>query len=61
VAITIDERWMGDSDPDGFGAAVDRLVERGDLVLLERNRFQHRITTTGEPICYELIVGTTGG
>ena len=61
VAITIDERWMDSSDPDGFGAAVEQLTERGDLALTERKRFQHRITTTGEPIFYDLIVGTTGG
>jgi hypothetical protein len=61
VAVTIDERWMDRSDPDGFGAAVERLVERGDLVVVERKRFQHRVTTTGEPIFYELVVGTTGG
>jgi predicted TPR repeat methyltransferase len=61
VAITIDERWMDRSDPDGFGATVERLVERGDLVLLEQKRFQHRITTTGEPIFYDLLIATTGG
>lgn len=61
VAITIDERWMDSSDPDGFGAAVERLTERGDLALTERTRFQHRITTTGEPIFYDLVVGTSGG
>ena len=61
VAVTIDERWMGRSDPDGFGAAIERLVERGDLVLMERERFQHRVTTTGEPIFYELVVATAGG
>lgn len=61
VAITIDERWMDRSDPDGFGAAIERLVERGELVLMERQRFQHRITTTGEPIFYELVIATTGG
>jgi predicted TPR repeat methyltransferase len=61
VAITIDERWMDNSDPDGFGAAIEQLTERGDLALMERKRFQHRITTTGEPIFYDLIVGTSGG
>jgi hypothetical protein len=61
VAVTIDERWMDSSDPDGFGAAVDRLVERGDLILMERTRFQHRVTTTGQPIFYYLVVGTTAG
>jgi predicted TPR repeat methyltransferase len=60
VAITIDERWMDRSDPDGFGAAVERLAERGDLALLERERFQHRVTTTGEPIFYDLVVAKTG-
>ena len=61
VAVTLDERWMDRSDPDGFGATVERLVEGGDLVPLERERFQHRVTTTGEPIFYDLIVARTGG
>jgi hypothetical protein len=60
VALTIDERWIDGSDPDGFGFAVERLVDRGDLKLMERTRFRHRITTTGEPIFYELLVGTAG-
>lgn len=59
VAFTIDERWMDESDPDGFGAAVERLVADGRFVLMERTRFQHRVTTTGEPIFYQLIVGWT--
>ena len=61
LAITIDERWMDGSDPDGFGAAIEQLVAQGALTLLERERFLHRITTTGEPIFYELILATTGG
>ena len=61
VAITIDERWMAGSDPAGFGAAIEQLVAQGALTLLERERFLHRITTTGEPIFYELILATTGG
>ena len=60
VAFTIDERWMDASDPDGFGAAVERLVAGGRLVVRERTRFRHRVTTTGEPIFYELVVGRTG-
>ena len=60
VVLTIDERWMDASDPDGFGREVERLVDHGDLELAERTRFQHRITTGGEPIFYELLVGTTG-
>lgn len=60
VSFTIDERWMDASDPDGFGAAVERLMADGRLTVLERTRFQHRVTTTGEPIFYELVVGRTG-
>ncbi|MFJ1602216.1 hypothetical protein ACIOHS_02395 [Streptomyces sp. NPDC088253] len=60
VAFTIDERWMDESDPDGFGAAVERLVASGGLAVRERTRFQHRVTTTGEPIFYQLVVGQTG-
>ncbi|WP_210588337.1 class I SAM-dependent methyltransferase [Streptomyces sp. GESEQ-35] len=60
VAFTIDERWMDESDPDGFGAAVERLVAGGGLAVMERTRFQHRVTTTGEPIFYQLVVGRTG-
>ncbi|MDV9179063.1 hypothetical protein R6V09_54200, partial [Streptomyces sp. W16] len=60
VAFTLDERWMDESDPEGFGAAVGRLVADGGLAVLERTRFQHRVTTTGEPIFYELVVGRTG-
>lgn len=59
VVFTIHEQWMDESEPDGFGAAVERLIAGGDLVLWERTRFQHRLTTTGEPIFYQLIVAQT--
>ena len=59
VALTIDERWMDASDPGGFGVAVHRLIDQGDLEVVQRTRFKHRITTTGEPIFYELLVGRT--
>ncbi len=60
VAFTIDERWMDEADPDGFGAAVKRLVADGGFVVTERTRFLHRVTTTGQPIFYELITGHVG-
>lgn len=60
VAVTIDERWLDGADPDGFGVAIERLAERGELLAVQRSRFQHRVTTTGEPIFYQLITATTG-
>lgn len=60
VAFTIDERWLDESVPDGFGTAVEQLAADGALAVLERTRFQHRVTTTGEPVFYQLITGATG-
>jgi SAM-dependent methyltransferase len=59
VAFTIDERWMDESDPAGFGAAINRLMADGHLTVTERTRFQHRLTTTGDPLFYQLIAART--
>jgi hypothetical protein len=56
VAFTIDERWMQSDGPGGFRTAVSELLTSGQLRLLERSRFQHRVSTSGQPIHYELIV-----
>jgi SAM-dependent methyltransferase len=60
VAFTIDERWMQTDGPGGFRTGVAQLLSSGRLAQLERSRFHHRLTTTGEPVYYELIVGATG-
>src|SRR6476469_2737941 len=59
IALTIDERWMNASDPDGFGVAVQRLIDQRDLEVVERTRVKHRIAHPGEPVFYELLVGRT--
>jgi len=58
VVFTIDERWMLTDDPGGFGRAVTQLLDSAQLRLLDRSRFQHRLTTAGRPIHYELIVAS---
>ena len=60
VVFTIDERWMRTDRPGGFRAPVTRLVDSGSLRLLHRSRFQHRLSTTGDPIIYELLVAVAG-
>lgn len=60
VVFTINERWMRVGAPDGFLLALNELVGSGRLMLLERSRFEHRRTTSGESIEYELIVATVG-
>jgi len=57
VVFTIDERWMQTDGPGGFRGAVSRLLASGGLRLVRRSRFQHRLSTTEEPIYYELVVG----
>ncbi len=52
VVFTIDRRWLSTDDPGGFRG----LLGSGEISLLERTSFQHRLTTTGTPIQYELIV-----
>jgi hypothetical protein len=60
VVFTIDERWMQTDGPGGYQAAVEGLLDSGELRLIARSRFQHRVSTTGEPIYYELVVAERG-
>ena len=57
VVFTIDERWMQTDGPGGYRSAVTDLLDSGSLALIQRARFLHRMTTTAEPIYYELVVG----
>jgi hypothetical protein len=60
VSFTIDERWTRTDAPGGFRTPLARILRSGRLRLFERSSFRHRLTTTGEPVIYELIVGTAG-
>jgi hypothetical protein len=60
VVFTIDERWTGTDDAGGFRTPVTELIGSGQLRLLRRSRFQHRVSTAGIPICYELFVAAKG-
>jgi hypothetical protein len=60
VVFTIDERWIQSDAPGGFRTPLSQLFTSGRLRLLHRSRFQHRLTTTGNPIHYELVVAVSG-
>ena len=60
VVFTIDERWMNTDAPGGYGTVITRLIESGELQLLDLTRFQHRLSTAGTPIHYKLVVATRG-
>jgi hypothetical protein len=58
--FTIDERWMQSDGPGGFRTPVAQLLSSGQLRLLERSRFQHRLSTAGDPVHYDLVVAVKG-
>ena len=60
VVFTIDERWTGTDGPGGFRTVMSGLLASRQLELLRRSRFQHRLTTSGNPIYYELVAAVTG-
>jgi SAM-dependent methyltransferase len=60
VVFTLDERWMRTDGPGGFRTPVNRLLASGELQLLERSSFRHRLTTGGEAVHYELLVAAKG-
>ena len=59
MAFTIHEQFLQTDADGGFRSAVAELLSSGRLEQIERSRFHHRVTTTGEPIHYELLVGAT--
>jgi len=51
---------MRTDGPGGFRTPVSELLASGELELIERVRFRHRLTTAGKPIHYELLVAAHG-
>jgi hypothetical protein len=60
VVFTIDERWTGIDGPGGFRTVMSDALASHRLQLLRRSRFQHRASTSGNPIYYELVAAVTG-
>jgi hypothetical protein len=60
VVFTIDERWTQTDEVGGFRGALAEWFGSDRLTPLSRSRFQHRVSTTGSPIHYELVVAANG-
>jgi hypothetical protein len=60
VSFSIDERFSASGGQGAFRTPLAELISYGRLILLERSRFKHRVTTAGDPIFYELFVAITG-
>lgn len=59
VSFTIDGSGRGRVRPDEFGAAIDRLMEGGDLILLEQSRFERRDTSATDCVAIRPDQGTS--
>jgi hypothetical protein len=59
AVFTIDERWTRSDGPGGFRTVMSDLLASRQLGLLRRSRFQHRMSTSGTPIYYELVAAVT--
>jgi hypothetical protein len=60
VVFTIDERWTQTDAPGSFRRLLAGMLASDQLRVLRRSRFQHRVSTSGSPIRYELIVAVLG-
>ncbi|RCI13430.1 hypothetical protein L249_5616 [Ophiocordyceps polyrhachis-furcata BCC 54312] len=56
VALTIRDDFLSESDTSGFAALIGSIVSSGGLDELRELTYQHRLTTTGQPVYYHAIV-----
>lgn len=52
-----DQFFTRNTDDSGFAALLRRAVTRGAFEIHTRHRYQHRLSTNGDPIYYVAIVG----
>jgi SAM-dependent methyltransferase len=57
VAFTIKDGFLGDEDKSGFAGLIKLAVADGHLEVLASETYQHRISTAGEPLFYQAIIG----
>lgn len=57
VAFTIKEDFLDDNDPSGFAKLVRRMMDKRVISILKQKRYQHRVSTSGNPLNYFAIVG----
>lgn len=56
VALTIKDAFLDPGDPSGFRRMIERMLERGVMDLRGRERYRHRLSSTGDPLYYVAIV-----
>jgi len=61
VAFNIKEDFLSKRHESGFSALVRRSLEDGRMELKSQRRYQHRLSTTGEPLHYVAMVAEKKG
>jgi hypothetical protein len=56
VALTIKESFLEADEPSGFARFLGDLERAGELEVLRRHRYLHRLTVAGEPLHYVAMV-----
>lgn len=57
VAFNIKEDFLTNTDSSGFSGLIARAIAEGDLDVLARERYPHRLSTSGVPLYYIALVG----
>lgn len=58
LAFNIKEDFLTNTDSSGFSGLIARAVADGDLEIVARERYQHRLATSGIPLHYIALIAT---
>ena len=61
LAFCIKEDFLEDDEPSGFNALVRDMLAEGELEVLARRRYRHRLSASGEPLHYVAMVARKRG
>lgn len=61
VVLTIKDAFLAAADTTGFGGMIAAAIAAGDLEVVRRERFQHRLATDASPLLYDGIVARKRG
>lgn len=56
IAFNIRDEFVSKEDKSGFAKLLDQMYDDGELVQHARERYQHRVSVSGDPIHYIAVV-----
>jgi len=57
IAFTIKPDFLVEADPSGFSKLIRRMLAEGNLEIIKREKYLHRVSTGGEKLHYEAFIG----